>query len=460
MPQDRRSPTALISYSHDSAEHIARVLALANRLRADGVDCDIDQYVAGGTPPEGWPRWMQSRIEHSDFTIMVCSEAYARRVLRQESVDVGRGVIWEANLLYNLLYYDDTFKRRTIPVLLEGGAIAHIPLPFRDGYCDLRTETGYRELLQRLFETPGAPKPELGSAPGLGSTPGLGTTPTLGSAAKAPASGPHAAGAAPLAPSPLAPAHGTAHFDEPLITRLQTQLIEVLGPIGRQIVTSASRRAQSFPALIEELARFGGGFGGVVAMIDRGDLDFLAVAREMFIDGVVEHLGNAMVQRAFVSAADVHSGLFPDRFSGSVFARRLGSGFIDSSAKGTRRVHRPDGQGHRRASRTRGADAKGTLRSALGRDSRAEGSRALSFRISGLEKTRGERVYGCGRVRSLACDAPGAESLDHLGLGAREGGANRCAEDDSGREALWLDPDCDELARRASEQRQRRKQVT
>jgi hypothetical protein len=254
MPQDRRSPTALISYSHDSAEHIARVLALANRLRADGVDCDIDQYVAGGTPPEGWPRWMQSRIEHSDFTIMVCSEAYARRVLRRESVDVGRGVIWEANLLYNLLYYDDTFKRRTIPVLLEGGAIAHIPLPFRDGYCDLRTETGYRELLQRLFETPGAPKPELGSAPGLGSTPGLGTTPTLGSAAKAPASGPHAAGAAPLAPSPLAPAHGTANFDEPLITRLQTLLIEVLGPIGRQIVTSASRRAQSFPALIEELA--------------------------------------------------------------------------------------------------------------------------------------------------------------------------------------------------------------
>jgi len=254
MPQDRRSPTALISYSHDGAEHIARVLALANRLRADGVDCDIDQYVAGGTPPEGWPRWMQSRLEQSDFTIMICSEAYARRVLRQEDVDVGRGVIWEANLLYNLLYYDDTFKRRTIPVLLEGGAIAHIPLPFRDGYCDLRTETGYRALLQRLFETPGAPKPELGTTPELGRTPEFGSAPGLGTTLAAPASGLQAAAAAPLASSPLAPAPGATHFDESLITRLQTLLVDVLGPIARQLVAHASRRAQSLPALIEELA--------------------------------------------------------------------------------------------------------------------------------------------------------------------------------------------------------------
>ena len=30
---------------HDSAEHAQHVLELANRLRADRIDCTIDQYV-------------------------------------------------------------------------------------------------------------------------------------------------------------------------------------------------------------------------------------------------------------------------------------------------------------------------------------------------------------------------------------------------------------------------------
>ncbi len=37
-------PKVFISNSHDSPEHIDRVLALANRLRADGVDAEVDQY--------------------------------------------------------------------------------------------------------------------------------------------------------------------------------------------------------------------------------------------------------------------------------------------------------------------------------------------------------------------------------------------------------------------------------
>ena len=50
-------PKILLSYSHDSPEHQKRVLTLANRLRADGVDCVIDQYVVvpaavGGTRSE------------------------------------------------------------------------------------------------------------------------------------------------------------------------------------------------------------------------------------------------------------------------------------------------------------------------------------------------------------------------------------------------------------------------
>jgi SEFIR domain len=50
-------PKVLISYSHDSTEHSELVLELANRLRRDGIDCMIDQYVV--EPEEGWLLWME-----------------------------------------------------------------------------------------------------------------------------------------------------------------------------------------------------------------------------------------------------------------------------------------------------------------------------------------------------------------------------------------------------------------
>lgn len=43
---DAGHPKVFISYSHDSPEHEKRVLALAERLRSDGVETQIDQYVA------------------------------------------------------------------------------------------------------------------------------------------------------------------------------------------------------------------------------------------------------------------------------------------------------------------------------------------------------------------------------------------------------------------------------
>ena len=68
------APKVLISYSHDSPEHAERVLKLSNRLREDGIDCTIDQYVV--VPEEGWPLWMERQIEASEFVLIVCTETY------------------------------------------------------------------------------------------------------------------------------------------------------------------------------------------------------------------------------------------------------------------------------------------------------------------------------------------------------------------------------------------------
>ena len=62
MPDD--APRVFLSYSHDSDEHRDRVLALADRLRADGIDAHLDQYET--SPAEGWPRWMRRQIRDAD----------------------------------------------------------------------------------------------------------------------------------------------------------------------------------------------------------------------------------------------------------------------------------------------------------------------------------------------------------------------------------------------------------
>src|SRR5438309_233875 len=99
-----KPPSVFISYAHElgSVEHADRVLAFANRLRADGVDARLDQYEPHS--PEGWPRWMERQIRESRFILMVCTETYYRRVIGQEKPGIGRGVRWEGSLIDNALY--------------------------------------------------------------------------------------------------------------------------------------------------------------------------------------------------------------------------------------------------------------------------------------------------------------------------------------------------------------------
>src|SRR6266705_5795811 len=77
-----RPPIVFISYSHDSQEHADRVLELSDRLRADGIDCILDQYI--DSPPEGFPRWMDRQIQEADIVLMICTPTYYRRVMGKE----------------------------------------------------------------------------------------------------------------------------------------------------------------------------------------------------------------------------------------------------------------------------------------------------------------------------------------------------------------------------------------
>ena len=113
-------PTALISYSHDSEEHRAWALRLSERLRADGVGCEIDQYVAG-SPPEGWPRWMLNQLDAADFVITICTETYYLRFRGHETPNVGAGVTWEGLVITQELYDAHGRNVRFLPALVVPG---------------------------------------------------------------------------------------------------------------------------------------------------------------------------------------------------------------------------------------------------------------------------------------------------------------------------------------------------
>jgi hypothetical protein len=56
-----------------------RVFDLSERLRDEGVDCEIDQYQT--SPAGGWPRWTRNQIREVDFVLVVCTKNYERRYL-------------------------------------------------------------------------------------------------------------------------------------------------------------------------------------------------------------------------------------------------------------------------------------------------------------------------------------------------------------------------------------------
>jgi hypothetical protein len=154
-----RNPKVFISYSHDSTAHGDEVLRFGNRLRSEGIDCTLDQYEE--SPPEGWPRWMDAQIRSADFVLMVCSDLYRKKIEGEVGTDVGLGVKWEGNLIYQHLYDSGAVNNRFVPVLFADGKDEHIPLAVRGATrYRVNDETEYDKLYWRLRGQPKATKPE------------------------------------------------------------------------------------------------------------------------------------------------------------------------------------------------------------------------------------------------------------------------------------------------------------
>jgi hypothetical protein len=160
--KQRAAARVFVSYTHDSPEHEERVLALANRLVAEGVDAHLDAYEE--SPPEGWPAWMSRQVRESDFVLVVCTPAYNRRLTGRERAGVGLGARWEGGLITQEMYEGGGRNTKFVPVVFSPRDVAEIP-DFLKGATryDLSTEDGYQQLYRRLTGQPSVQKPTLGA---------------------------------------------------------------------------------------------------------------------------------------------------------------------------------------------------------------------------------------------------------------------------------------------------------
>ena len=119
-------PRVFISYAHEpeAPEVDERVLGLANRLRADGVDARLDLHRV--SPADGWPRWCEHELLAATFVLVVCTATYRERFEGEPSSEQGLGVRWEGLILRQLLYEKRSVQ--VIPVLLPGANAADIPI--------------------------------------------------------------------------------------------------------------------------------------------------------------------------------------------------------------------------------------------------------------------------------------------------------------------------------------------
>lgn len=155
------NPKTFISYSHDSEELKEIILAFANQLRRQGINCNLDQYEE--SPENGWISWMETEICSSDYVLVVCTEGYAAKLGLGSQGPHGKGVKWEGAMFTQELYESEGKNRKFIPVLLRDEDKAYIPRPLRSyTYYNILTGIGYEKLYRRITKQIAIEKPPVG----------------------------------------------------------------------------------------------------------------------------------------------------------------------------------------------------------------------------------------------------------------------------------------------------------
>jgi hypothetical protein len=165
-----RPPRVFLSYAHDSDAHREAVRNLWVFLCANGVDARIDRVAAERR--QDWTLWMEEQVATADHVLVIASPAYKQRAGHEAEPDQGRGVQYEARLVRNLFYENQSDLQRFLPVVLPGGSTDDVPTFLSPAIATVYrvsafTIPGAESLLRVLHGWPGEVQPTIGPAPDL-----------------------------------------------------------------------------------------------------------------------------------------------------------------------------------------------------------------------------------------------------------------------------------------------------
>jgi SEFIR domain len=150
----------LISYAHESAEHIAAVRLFCSLLRDHGLDVVVDAFA--DEERQDWALWTMREVAAAKRVLVVASPRYRARFEATAPVDEGRGVRLEGVLIREEILRDMAAGlRKFVPVLLPGGQIDDIPTmlqPYSATHYPVRalTSDGVQRIVRLLRRDPAA----------------------------------------------------------------------------------------------------------------------------------------------------------------------------------------------------------------------------------------------------------------------------------------------------------------
>lgn len=133
-----------ISYAWEDERFAQVILDFSNKLRANGIDSNIDQYEEN--PDMGWPIWMEQQIEASDYVLVVATKTYLDKFLQAQQ---GKGVSWEICSIYQSLYNLQGHNDKFIPVVFNEKDKEYI-LKALQPYTNYNVITQFDKLINRL----------------------------------------------------------------------------------------------------------------------------------------------------------------------------------------------------------------------------------------------------------------------------------------------------------------------
>ena len=155
-------PIVFLSYSHDSEEQKEWVYKLACRLLEAGIDVRFDEWDAG--PGDDLAKYMEKSVAESDRVIMICTEAYVRKVNDGEG-----GAGYEAMVVTGEIIANQA-TRKFIPVVRQANGGTQVPRCVSTRhYINLNEgpdqEKQWGKLIRDIHQSPKLQKPAIGTNP-------------------------------------------------------------------------------------------------------------------------------------------------------------------------------------------------------------------------------------------------------------------------------------------------------